>query len=192
MAEQEHIQPAPEPLEPAVGPAITAPSGEQEVRHPDGRIEHPSVLFEHKDANFWWILRILGGALGFAVLVYLGISVFFQWYNGYQSSIKKSPYPLAPTPSMDLPAEPRLEQLERRNEASSADVSLRQQREAILNRYGATEEKDYVHIPIKDAMREVLSTLQSRKPPAGQDQHDSGLVNGGASNSGRLFRRPSP
>ena len=45
------------------------------------------------------------------LLHFAGVWGFFWRYNDHESAVKRSPYPLAPTPSMQLPAEPRLEQI---------------------------------------------------------------------------------
>ena len=57
-----------------------------------------------------------------------------------------------------------------------------------LNRFGTTEAKGYVHIPIDDAMELVVARLSVRKPSDDDDYRSRGLVNGGESNSGRKFR----
>jgi hypothetical protein len=182
--------PHPEPLIPPPEPEVDGHGGDEEIRHPDGRIEHPSVRFEHRDADFRWILGILIGAMIFAAAVHWIILEFFFSYNRYESQIKASPYPLATTPSRRLPPEPRLEPLDRMGQYDSSNVYLRQlSREKILDSYGPREEKGFVHIPISEAMKKVIPTLQSRKAPPAEDRHDNGLIDWGESNSGRLFRR---
>lgn len=161
----------------------------EEIRHPDGRIEHPSVRTEKTDASFSWIAGILAGAAVLAVIIHAVILGFFYEYRGYEDKIKKSPYPLAATPSEDLPPEPRLEPLDRLNKIESSNVYERQlSRETILNRYGPTREEGFVHIPIKRAMTLLDGKLPARKGPAVDERRGDGLVDGGESNSGRLFR----
>jgi hypothetical protein len=164
----------------------------EEIHHPDGRIEHPSVRYERSDANFRWILGIILGAMVFAAVVHYLVLVFVQGYAGYEDKAKKSPYPLAPGPSTRLPREPRLEQLDRTAGIESPDVYRREAaKEDILNTYGPTETEDFVHIPIDQAMTLALreNYLPVRPaPPAGQRSRDNGLVDAGASNSGRIFR----
>jgi hypothetical protein len=169
------------------------PDGQAEVHHPDGRIEHPAVRYEHSDANFRWILRIVLGAVVFAAVVHFVIWQFFRDYGRYQDEVKQSPYPLAPAPSTALPPEPRLEQLDRTAGIERPDVYKRElSREEILDSYGATEEKGYMHIPIERAMAYLVdkNKLPARAaPPAGVQSRDDGLVDAGASNSGRMFRK---
>ena len=51
---------------------------EQEVRHPDGRIEHPHVRHERTDARFRPILIILIAALVLAVVIHVAVYAFFR------------------------------------------------------------------------------------------------------------------
>src|SRR5437588_12930720 len=83
----------------------------EEIRYPDGRIEHPTVRFKPTDANFRWALAGVGAVLVLMAVIYGAVLWFFNDYRDYEAGIKTSPYPLAPTPSTTLPAEPRLEQL---------------------------------------------------------------------------------
>jgi hypothetical protein len=163
----------------------------EEIHHPDGRIEHPSVRYEPTDASFRWILRILLGALVLAAVIHYVIFQFFYDYREYQDAIKQSPYPLAPGPSTALPREPRLEQLDRLAGIDRPDVFKRElSRDEILTSYGTTPEKDYVRIPIDRAMALLANKLPARAaPPAGEASREDGLVDAGAPNSGRMFRK---
>jgi hypothetical protein len=164
----------------------------EEIRHPDGRIEHPSVRHEPTDASLRWIIIVLIGALGLAALIHYVILVFFQHYNRYQSDIKKSPYPLAPAPSKALPPEPRLEQLNRVIESDIGNVYIREKaKEEILNSIGPTDDKGFVHVPIDWAMEHLAKKgMKVRKLPAdGAAERSHGLEGWGASDSGRKFRR---
>jgi hypothetical protein len=162
----------------------------EEVHHPDGRIEHPSVRRERTDLNFKAIMWILVGALVLGAVVHYAILLFYRDYQHYQAGIKKSPYPLAPTPSTALPPEPRLEPLDRVEGIESSDVYLRQvRREEILSTYGPAEEEGFVHIPVERAVRLLENKLPARPElPAAQARRENGLVDAGASNSGRMFR----
>jgi hypothetical protein len=165
----------------------------EEIHHTDGRIEHPSVRHERSDASFRWILGLILGAMAFAAVVQYLLLVFVYDYAGYEDKAKQSPYPLAPGPSTKLPHEPRLEQLDRTAGVESPDVYKRDAaKEDILNRYGRLEgTEEFVHIPIDQAITLALREdyLPVRPaPPAGQRSRENGLVNAGASNSGRIFR----
>jgi hypothetical protein len=162
-----------------------------EIHHPDGRIEHPSVRYERTDASFGCILSILIAALIFGIVAFAGVRLFFDEYRNYQAEIKKSPYPLAPEPSTALPREPRLEQIDRLAEVETPNVHEREAaKEKILNSYGATQESGFVHVPIERAMSLLADKLPVRaKPPANQTEHSNGLIDAGESNAGRVFRR---
>jgi hypothetical protein len=163
----------------------------EEIHHPDGRLEHPEVRYEHSDANFRAILFIILGTMVLAALIESAILAFFYDYRAYQADIKKSTFPLAPTPSTTLPAEPRLEQVDRLAGVETPDVYQRMEsKEKVLNSYGDTPEKGFVHIPIERAMKLLENKLPARPAPqAEQVEKSSGLVDAGESNSGRMFRK---
>ena len=166
-----------------------------EIRYPDGRIEHPSVRHERSDANFRWILGILVGAMALAALIQYAVLRFFYGYRDYQAAVKTSRYPLAPGPAEPnrvkyLPAEPRLEQLDRISGVESSNVYERQlAKERALDSYGPTAAKDYVHIPIEQAMKLLADKLPARKASATDPWKGNGLLDAGASNSGRKFQQ---
>jgi hypothetical protein len=156
-------------------------------------LENPSVRHEKSDASFAWILGIVLGAAAFGAIIYGVVLWFFHDYQGYQAEIKKSPFPLARTPSTALPAEPRLEPLDRARGVESSNVFERQEtKEKRLAGVGPTREKGFVHIPIDRAMKYLAGKLKGRKkPPAGIGDRDNGLVGGGEPNSGRKLRGAS-
>lgn len=158
----------------------------------DGRLEHPTVHYEPTDASFRWIFIIVIGCSIFLVILCLGVLWFFHGYSDYLAKERRSPYPLAPSPSTKLPPEPRLEQINRMEKISVSNLHERQRTKLqILNGYGKTEDKSFVHIPIDEAMKHLANKLPARdKKPEGK-RRDLGLVDAGESNSGRLFRRKS-
>jgi hypothetical protein len=166
----------------------------EEICYPDGRIEHPGVGHEPSDIHFRPIPVLM--AIGCAILAVLGYTIWrFYWFQAAaQEDIKASPYPLAPGLSAKLPPEPRLEQLDRMAAVESSDVSKRlAAKEKALNSYGATVEKGFVHIPIQQAIKAVAGSLPVAKGSSqGRAAHDSGLLEAGESNSGRMFRGPQP
>jgi hypothetical protein len=176
-------------------PPVSATGSEQEgvlpseVRHPDGRIEHPSVRYERSDVRFGGVF-VLILVVGFiAAFQYWIVWWFFNDYNGYESAIKRSPYPLAPAPSLNLPAEPRLEQLERTAGILGPNVYRREQdKENVFDSSGSTPEKAFVHIPIDRAMKLVVKELPVRSEGQAAANKGDGLLDGGAPNSGRLYR----
>jgi hypothetical protein len=162
----------------------------EEIRHPDGRIEHPHVRFERTDAYFRPILLILVALMVLAAF-HLSIMLwFYHRHERYEASIKRSPFPLQQTPNEALPAAPRLEQVNRLAEIEKGNVYLREQaKERILHSYGSTPESNYLHIPIERAMdRLAVKKLPARTRAIDDDRKANGLLDAGASNSGRLFR----
>jgi hypothetical protein len=166
----------------------------EEIRHPDGRIEHPGVRHEPSDVRFRTVLALV--ALACSVLAIWGYAVWrFYWFQeAAQADIKASSYPLAPGLSTQLPREPRLEQLDRMAAAENPEASKRlADKEKALHRYGPAAEKGFVHIPIEQAIRAVAGNLPVAKQPSpGTPVHNNGLLDAGASNSGRMFRGPLP
>jgi hypothetical protein len=167
-------------------------AGEEEIRYPDGRIEHPSVRYERRDVKFGWIMAFLVGALCIAVIHYFVVWKFLGSRKAALEELRRSPYPLARAPSTHLPPPPRLEQLDRMERAAAANAYERQAAgEEILNSYGATGEKGFARIPIQEAIKLVAGQLPTRKGPSPGHRQDGGLRDGGESNSGRMFRIPT-
>ncbi|HLW64185.1 MAG TPA: hypothetical protein VKS79_02625, partial [Gemmataceae bacterium] len=151
--------------------------------------QHPTVRFERSDVNFVWILGILLGALLLGGIILTGVFRFYHIYGEQQARIKRSDYPVLPVRHGSLPAEPSLEQIKRMAGNQEGNVYLRQaQEESILNSYGEVEE-GYLHIPIGRAMDALADKLPAREPPSPEQvRRQNGLVDSGASNSGRMFR----
>ncbi len=179
---------APTP-EPPPGPEPTGPLPE-EVHHPDGTIEHPSVRFERTDVYHRAVLIVFAAVLCIFALEFYAVWQFFLNYDAHESAIKQSPYPLAPKPPDRLPAEPRLEQVDRMAKVETPNVFLREEaKEKILDSTGPTAERGFVHIPIERAMKLVVKQLPVRKQAHTGPAKDNGLVDSGEPNSGRLFRK---
>jgi hypothetical protein len=174
------------------------PDSPEEIRHPDGRIEHPNVHREETDASFGPILMLLIGAGGVALVIYLLITAFYYGRRDHETAAKKTSFPLAPALSTDpnvlapLPAgEPRLEQEDRLAGVVTDNVyDTLAAKESILHSFGSNkDEKDFVHIPIEQAMKLVENKLPVRaKPSADQAWRADGLIDSGESNSGHEFR----
>jgi hypothetical protein len=161
----------------------------EEIRHPDGPAEHPSVKTEKSDASFTAIAVVLLAAAALGAIILVAIWGFFAKWNRYESEIKKSPYPLAAQPSDALPPEPRLEPLDRTSGIEKSNVYLRlKQEEDVLTSYGPTEE-GYVHIPVGRAMDLLAGKLPARAAPSAEAERKAGgLMGSGEPNSGRMFR----
>src|SRR5207245_8545371 len=100
------------PERPAVVPEESHHPNAEEVRYPDGRIEHPHVRYERRDASLRWIIGIGITTMALAALIQYLLLWFFYDYKNYQAAIKRSAFPLAPSPSETLPAPPHLERLD--------------------------------------------------------------------------------
>jgi hypothetical protein len=167
----------------------------EEIRHPDGRIEHPGVRSEKSDADFRWVFRLIIAAAVLGAIILWAVWGFFVGQGNRLAQVRRSSFPLAPGPSTALPQEPRLEQLDRMAEDPRSNAWAQQKRLAdTLARYGATQEKGFVQIPIERAMDYLATTkkLPSRDEKAQAVPRDNGLVGGGEPNSGRLFNRRKP
>lgn len=184
----------PGPTEEAAGPEAiveTPPPEPEEIRYPDGRIEHPRVRHEPRDVRFRWVLVVVIVAVCVATVHYYLVWRYLQSQIAAQNVEKRSPFPLAPTPSTKLPPEPRLEQLNRMSGVASSNVYDRlAAAEKVLHSYGSTEEQGFVHIPIQQAMQRVAGQLPARKEPPAYPPKSQGLVDAGESNSGRMYRGP--
>jgi hypothetical protein len=161
------------------------------AHHGDGHLENPTVRFEPRDVDVGWVLLVLVVALILGVIVLAGVLQLFYEYRAYHARIKASPFPLAPTPSMDLPPEPRLEMLDLMEGIQRPNVYLRElTKEEVLNSIGPTSEEGFVHIPIDRAMSLLADKLPARaEPPPDQQKRGGGLLDAGEPNSGREFRR---
>jgi hypothetical protein len=178
---------------PAGEPAEQPLSGAaEEIRHPDGRIEHPAARYEPSDIHFRRILALLTVVACVAAMQYYGVWRFLWFQEHAQAKAKQSPYPLASAPSAALPPQPRLEQLDRMTpqESAAADRQLAAETKA-LHSYGATAEEGFVQIPIEQAMKAVAGNLPLARGSS-PGRAANGLLDAGQSNSGRMFRGPSP
>ena len=117
--------------------------------------------------------------------------VFFAALPGPPGGVKRSPFPLAPAPSTPC----RASRVWSRSTASTGietpDVYDREAAKLeILNSYGPTEDKGFVHIPIDQAMT-VLAEQAAGAARAVGGAEAAGRRAGrrGESNSGRMFRR---
>jgi hypothetical protein len=178
---------APSPVPPAGEEPY---SGEEEIRYPDGRIEHPLVRREQTDVSVRGIAAaLLAGCCLAALLFYLMWRFFFQPELRLQAEIKRSRYAIPTIAPLKLPPQPRLEQLHWLEGQESSNVYERMQaRLKVLDSYGPTSEPGFVHIPIDKAMELTAGQLPVRKQPPPQPAKDNGLVDGGGPNSGRMFR----
>ncbi|HEY5313815.1 MAG TPA: hypothetical protein VIK18_14905 [Pirellulales bacterium] len=195
-ASPEPAQPAARSHEHALPPrAETAaePHQQPEVKHADGRIEHPWIRYETRDARFSGVVLVVAIVAGIATVQFFLVLEFYRSHGRQQAAQKKSPYPLAPAPSApeaQLPLEPRLEEIDRMKGLARENVYRREAaKEAVLHSYGDTPDDGFVHIPIERAMQLVADQLKTRTNAPPGPSRDNGLVDSGESNSGRLLRK---
>jgi hypothetical protein len=151
--------------------------------------EHPDVRYERKDIRLSGLLWLIVAAICVLVVLSFGIWHFYWWQAGAEQAIKQSPYSLAPALSKQLPREPRLEQLNEMEQGEAASVFAKlAAQEKVLNSYGPTAEKGFVHIPIQQAIKVTAGKLPVKRQAQGDAAKDQGLIDAGESNSGRMFR----
>ena len=187
MAESNEPRPDESPPETSEGTIFR--HGEEQT--PDGKPAHPSIKFEPRDVPFRWVLAVSIAFVCIGAVIFSLVYAFFRVDTARLASRRESEFPLAEHPSNALPAKPRLEEVDRLAGIASENVYLRMAaKEDQLNLYGETKEKGFVHIPIRRAMESLAGNLPVRKeqPASSKDQ---GLVDSGASNSGRMFRGAS-
>jgi len=164
----------------------------REVRYPDGRIEHLSVRREPRDVRALWIIAVFSAGVILGIILLIVVWGLFEHGQRKQNEAKASTYPLAPEPSLALPREPRLDPLNKTLGNKEADVYAREAaNELRINTFGPTEEKGFVRIPIREAIKLAVSRLPVRKQaPTDSAGKDNGLRDGGEPNSGRIFQEP--
>lgn len=164
-----------------------------EVRHEDGRIEHPTVHYERRDVWVAAVFAVIAVAVLSAPLgAWLILEYFWGWQH-HEQRVKQSPYALAARPSIQLPLTPRLEQVGRASGDTEPDVFYRlADKEAILHSYGQALEPGYVHIPIERAIELVVDQLPVRAKAPPDAYKADGLLDAGESSSGRMFRGKKP
>ena len=155
-----------------------------------GDTRHPATRYEPRDVRFRGVVLVIVVAI---ILGGADLYVVWRLFHERQQGLRErstSRYPLALDREPALPNAPRLERLDRLQGSQSGDVYRRGlSEELLLATYGFTSDEGYVHVPIQRAMELVIGELPSRRqePPTAKD---TGLVDSGESNSGRMFRGP--
>jgi hypothetical protein len=150
------------------------------------RLLHEEVRFEGPDIGTWRILAVLVGI----VLVFVGTGLACMMFLklNQRSDDRASQQSQYNAPDESPPAGPRLEPLDRSAATASTDVFAKQlAMERTLHSYGNTPEPGFVHVPIEQAMKLVAPTLPVRPGDARPPAKGFGLVDGGETNSGRLY-----
>jgi hypothetical protein len=166
--------------------------GKEETRDSQDQVEHPNARYEGKDVRFGCILSLLIAAGCYLAFHFTLIRGFFRYEDRIHTENGKSQYRLMPTPSAELPPEPRLEQLNRMENKSRETADDRQgEMERLLHSHGPTADRGFVHIPIEEAMKKIVEQLPIREQPPDHGK-DRGLLDDGQPNSGRVFRGALP
>ena len=167
-----------------------------EPNHSETRIQSPSAVaatngsittapvhaeetrFERKDIVIAPLLYIVAGLVVVVVISCLVSWWCFDFLQARDRETKISPFPLAAAERNQLPAEPRLEQVDRMTAAEHNqqlprlyDTELRR-----LDSYGWVDQtKGIAHIPIEQAMKTIVEQeLLKSRPAAKKDDKSSG------------------
>lgn len=184
----------PEAAVPLPRPAPEFGRGKEENEPPEEirrgeRIEHPSVHHDPRDVRVGCVFALLGATICFFALLGFAVWRYYDFQRDKQARIKQATHALRPHPSRALPPQPRLEPLNRMVKTDISNVFARRAaRERLLHGYGPTEAEGYVHIPIELAIDQLAGELPVREAPPPAPLKSHGLVTGGESNSGRMFR----
>jgi hypothetical protein len=162
----------------------------QEIRHPDGRIEHPLVKLEAKDIGLAGIVATLIGIAIVFVCVDFAARALFKIEQARET--KEFGVPAGRSAGEELPRQPRLEPFEPQMPAAGSFAADARELEDQLHRYGQTEDAEFARIPIEIAIQRTAKQLRGKmEPGSGSDKRRQALVSGDA-NSGRVFRESEP
>ena len=164
-------------------------------KHSGTKEEKPDL---HSDVEFDGSEPSLIGVLGvlLAIFVSFMLSGFVAWrfVQTYMTSATASAAPKEKqysynTSSNPLPKEPRLEPLDRYQGDTDGDIFARQTAmESTLHNYGRTSDQNFVHIPVEEAIKILAGKLPSQPRSSPNVYKSYGLVEGGESNSGRIYQ----
>jgi hypothetical protein len=155
--------------------------------------EHSEVRYEPRDISFAGILIVALACCAVGAGVLVGVRALYRVTVESRRPTGAATFPGLHGPSVDLPPEPRLEQIDRLAKTPASNVSRWEQgEEKQLETYGPSDEKGFVHIPLDRAMKLLAGRLPTRKASDKPKFPDRGLVDDGASNSGRMFRGGQP
>jgi hypothetical protein len=158
----------------------------------EGELAHSSIRFETRDVAFRFVLIVFVATVLVGATIFGLVYVFFRADTARLATRRESEFPLAEHPSNELPAEPRLEQVDRLAGIARENVYVRESaQEGQLDLYGETKEKGFVHIPIRRAMEALMEAPEGPLPvrkDVPTTNKDNGLLDSGSPNSGRKFR----
>jgi hypothetical protein len=109
----------------------------------------PGSTYEHTDAHVWIIVKFLLWLAVSALVIHVGLGVFYQLLIQQGTETGEQPYPLAVQQEPRLPPTPRLQQFPRNDL-----YQFRSAEQQLLDNYGwMNRNAGVVHIPIREAMR---------------------------------------
>jgi hypothetical protein len=149
----------------------------------------PEIRFEERDVRFRWVLIVAVVSCVIGCAIFVLVRGFYQVVLESQPDGQATAFAPSEKPTSQLPPEPRLELLDRLKKTPASNVSKWERgEEKSLERYGPSDEKGYVRIPMQRAMEILAGHLPARKEADRPHYKDKGLVDAGESNSGRMFR----
>jgi hypothetical protein len=159
----------------------------QEIRHPDGRIEHPFVKLETKDVRLAGVVAtVIGVAMVFGAVDFAARSLFRIQQRRETGRVA---VPGSHRAGDILPRQPRLEPFEPQLPAQESFAAAVGDRESELHGYGATEDSRFARVPIEIAIQHTARQLQGKSERKANKREP--VVSGDA-NSGRVFREGEP
>jgi hypothetical protein len=156
----------------------------------------PDNRYAERDVSFRAVVIVTIASCVIGVVIFFGVRGFY--WAAIKSDVRGDAA-LAPAdrpsdkPTEQLPPEPRLELLDRLQKTPAANVARWEQgEEKSLEKYGPSDEKGFVRIPLERAMDLTAGQLKARPASEVPKFRDKGLVDAGESNSGRVFRGAKP
>jgi hypothetical protein len=162
----------------------------QEIRHTDGRIEHPLVKLEAKDLSLAGVVATLIAIAILFIAVDFAARALFKNQQGRE--MERFAVPAGRSAGEELPRQPRLEPFEPKLPAAESFAAEARDLEGQLHSYGAAEDSEFARVPIEVAIQRTATQLQSNKSGSSDsNRRERPLVSGDA-NSGRVFRETEP
>ena len=161
-------------------------SNEHDIHQTDGRAEHLDSPYEEKDIHLKPILALLVATGCVFAIMFVIDWYFFHAVKRTEAQEKASPYPFAPNGASPLPLPPRLDQIDRMEEqpGQSYYAKLADMERQLHAARGPSGENGFDHIPIEQAMKEIVTRLPVRKEPPAEEAK---AVHAGGSNSGHML-----
>jgi hypothetical protein len=162
----------------------------EEIRHADGRIEHPLVKLESKD------IRLAGVIATLIAVSIVFLAVDFAARSLFKIQQRRETERVAVPPGRsagdELPRQPRLEPFEPQLPAPESFAADTRELEAQLHRYGAGDDAEFTRVPIEVAILRTAKQLQDKRDKDSTKANNRRPLVSGEANSGRVFREGQP